>query len=71
VGRALPKGKEDVKHEVGQGRSGIDILHGLIGRRLLPGGCLTANYSVRHYSDRSAAWSRLEACRRWAGISAE
>ena len=71
VGRALPKGKEDVEHQIRQGRSGIDILHGVIGRRPVPEGCLTANYSVRHYSDRSAAWSRLMACRRLAGISAE
>jgi hypothetical protein len=70
VRRSLPKGEEDVEHQVGQGGSGVDILHGRIGRRSLREGCLTANYSAFNYSDRSAAWSRLMACRRLAGISA-
>ena len=69
VRRSLPKGEEDVKHEVGQCRSRVDFLHGSIGRRSPSEGWLTANYSSGHYSGRSET-GRFRACLRLAGISA-
>ncbi len=61
--------EEDVEHQVGQGRSRVDFLHGSIGRRSPAEGWLTSNYSYGHYSGRLET-SRLMACRRLAGISA-
>ena len=45
VRRPLAEREEDVEHQVGQGRSRVDFLHGSIGRCSPSEGWLTSNYS--------------------------